>query len=98
MKYIFGLKEHSSVLSQQASSEDAKEKYELMLGQEEGKLRDVRSFNANILREKEDIIRKQLEKGMEISQLETQLVQIGQEVQSRKEEADKWKAEAEQTR
>ena len=39
---------------------EMKEKYEGMLSDEETRLREVRSFNSNILKEKEEIIRKEI--------------------------------------
>ena len=44
-----------------------------MLGEEETKLKDIRAFNNHILKEKEEIIKKEVEKGMELATLETQL-------------------------
>ncbi len=46
-----------------------KSKYESMLSEEETKLKDVRSFNTSILKEKEEIIKKELEKNIEIASL-----------------------------
>ena len=37
---------------------EMRDKYELMLSEEENKLKEARSFNNNILKEKEEIIRK----------------------------------------
>jgi hypothetical protein len=39
---------------------EMKEKYESMLNEEENKLKDVRVFNNCILKEKEEIIKKEL--------------------------------------
>ena len=47
-----------------------KEKYESMLNEEESKLKDARSFNNNILKEKEEMIRKEIESSMEVTKME----------------------------
>lgn len=43
---------------------EVKEKYENMLSEEENKLKEVRAFNNHILKEKEQIIKKELDKNL----------------------------------
>jgi chromosome segregation protein len=64
-----------------------------MLGEEESKLKDVRSFNTNILKEKEEIIRKELEKNLEIANLENALSDIQHSLQQEEAARNKIKAD-----
>jgi hypothetical protein len=60
---------YSELEIQFVTVKEVKEKYEGMLLEEESKLKDVRAFNNNILKEKEAIIKKEIDKNLEITDL-----------------------------
>lgn len=55
---------YSELEIQYITVSEMKEKYESMLNEQENKLKDVRVFNNCILKEKEEIIKKELEKNL----------------------------------
>lgn len=64
-----------------------------MLSEEENKLKDIRVFNNNILKEKEEIIKKELERNMEITNLESSLSETRNSLQQEIDLKNKYKGD-----
>lgn len=69
-----------------------------MLCEEESKLKDVRFFNSNILKEKEEIIRKELSLNVEITNLENSVADLQHKLQQEEGSKNKYKADYEETK
>jgi hypothetical protein len=77
---------------------EIKEKYENMLSEEENKLKDIRVFNNNILKEKEEIIKKELERNMEITNLENSLSETRNSLQQEIDLKNKYRSDLDESK
>lgn len=72
---------------------EIKEKYESMLSEEENKLKEIRVFNNSILKEKEEIIKNELQKSLEITNLENDVSELRHLLQEAVDAKNQHKAE-----